>query len=155
MTEGKYKTWRIDIDPYNDYLPDPSLVDSILDLSESFDRFKYQDSSFGFVICAESRVRIRCSTLSKRLIDCINNYSDDLPSGFENSVRIERSNIKYEDFKFAHDDDHDVFYTGNDIAFLDDDINRYPWQREIYEIIYNRVDNRFNESDDREIIWIH
>jgi hypothetical protein len=156
MSESKYKTWRIEIEPYNEYLPEPSLVDSILEKSDSFDRYKYENTEFGYVICAESRLRVRCSTLVKRLIDSIKNHSEDLPFGFENAFRIEKSSIKYENFNLGDRyDDFNFLYSGNDISFLDDEINHYPWQRKIYEILFNQKENRFNESSGREILWIY
>lgn len=45
-------------------------------------------------------------------------------------------------------------YAGSDIAFLEDSQNWYPWQKELFEYIFDNVPSVLSEPDDREIVWI-
>ena len=44
---------------------------------------------------------------------------------------------------------------GADISFLDNEENRFEWQKDILKIIYDEDGLKFKESHDRDIIWIY
>lgn len=45
-------------------------------------------------------------------------------------------------------------YTGSDIAILDDDDSRYPWQKSLLDEIFIKAPRDLKTPDDRTIIWI-
>lgn len=45
-------------------------------------------------------------------------------------------------------------YKGSDIDFLADETRRYPWQRELFKILFKEVPNALHDPDGRTVIWI-
>lgn len=173
-TENKYRYWMVTLQPEEgnksdlfslEGIPYTMTLESVfstlceeyvfqLEKTPTTDKYHYQ-------CCLKLLMRKRQSTLLLELQTLLGYNS--LPP-----IQIQRMMGKWEEaVAYCTKDDTRVDntapylssgvnkpYAGSDIAFLNDPQNYYPWQRELFETLFDSVPTILSEPDDREIIWI-
>lgn len=127
----------------------------------------YQHPEFDtiFHIYCRTEKRKRHSTLTSYIHNLLDKIFDD--TEFEDKIlydyridRLKRNYLKIDptihvdQFHLIESSNKSAEYTGRDIRILDQRENRYPWQNDVVDIVYDERREILRISDDRTIHWI-
>lgn len=157
----KYKNWVLTINSNSlDKLPDEGDLEIFL--SSISDEYGFQkergsrDHYQGYFI---TKIRKRKLTVLNEFREWITFLNPEFSIEMvtvnrmngtieQNRLYCRKSETKVGDFRTSQ-----VVYSGKDIQVLDDPANRYPWQQDVYNMVFDASDN-FIEGDGRSITWI-
>jgi hypothetical protein len=174
--ENKYRYWVMtlqttrtvmvgSISLNDDYLPhEDQVVDALRKLTKSYVFQKEVTPTSGrdhYQCVFETTIRKRQSTLIREFASELL-YSD--PTG----IQIDRMLGTWEEaVAYCSKSDtrkegsmpffsHDLIppYKGDDIELLADPSRRYPWQNELFEILFESVPDTLRQPDGRTVVWI-
>ena len=117
------------------------------------DHFKFTQKDkrelvYFFKTETRKRVGQLIKLLDKNIVDEHYEVNAMTKSDYENEIATLKNNSN---FKIAFEPNQFTEYKGNDIKFLKDKENWFPWQKDIWNIIFDE-DGSFKEPDERKII---
>ena len=108
-----------------------------------------------YLLIGKTKTRKRFQTLVNSIVK--NSEEDFLSSYYisigKSSDSFERIFIKNRDILASSSPEAE--YNGRDIMMLNDLSNFRPWQRDIYDMIWDERNSRFQHPHDRHIYWIN
>lgn len=119
-------------------------------------RYKDQNAESYLVGCiAYIGTRKRSSSIENIIQNNFVGYSNSTCNCnvFKSANSYEKTN--FDDAEYIASSESSLYeYKGKDVRMLDNEKNRYPWQKDLLKIIYNDVTEEFFPGDDRSIYWI-
>lgn len=159
--ENKYKSWVMTVNEMSEIpFPSPSDIESIL--KTLADRWLFQKEKVNnnhYQCCFTSKNRTRKSTLLNTIKSStdfdIRMFTIDQMRGTweENESYCSKSESRVGEQHSS--EERTLEYNGDDIGFLDDKENRYPWQQEIINQLVDEDSFDLKPADDRTIVWIY
>ena len=130
---------------YKIYLNEVSKID-VVDM---------QSINDSYLLIGKTKTRKRFQTLVNLITK---NSSDNFKESYQ--LQIGKSSESFERIFLKNRDiiassSAQAEYSGRDIMLLNDLANFRPWQRDIYHMIWDERNSRFQHPHDRHIYWIH
>lgn len=167
--ELKYKNWMVTIMSDKDgHLKLPEIDDVILVFDEIADKWVFQQEYHTEVGELQEKKHYQCCLITKirtRKSTILNNLADFLEHPKER-IRVDRMAGTWEQamlYCSKKDTAASETYTSNslkltykysDIAFLNEEERRFPWQKEILDLLFTKPPTSLKTPDDRTIFWV-
>lgn len=166
-SELKYKNWMVTILSNKEgTLPLPEYQELRRVLNEEGDKWVFQEEAHEnaeiekthYQACLITNIRKRKKTLLKNLSDALNHpieriRVDKMAGTWDQAVLYcSKTESRTSDTQFSNNMENT--YDFSDIAFLDDEEKRYPWQNKILEELFTETPLIIKTPDDRTIYWI-
>lgn len=153
-------TWNADS---NDELPEVSKLDTFL--KDDFELYVFQKEKGEETCrdhiqgCFRTKIRMRQGTLLKKF----DAYFPETDTKYltinrmcgewaENFVYCTKQETRVGDEYYCSMELRK--YTGLDVKFLKEREARFPWQKELFKIIFNEDESSLKTPDDRKIVWV-
>jgi len=161
--EYKYKAWVYTITLNGEDIPRSVLSDLLGGCSESYAyqlEVGEQEGKEHYQGILRTPYRVRHRTLLHKFQETL---SDRWPLALVHLDRMQgswSSALAYctkEDSRIDgpwFSDDYQEPYDGNDVSFLAQESQRFPWQNSLVKMLLSDDESSFKTPDDREIVWI-
>jgi len=173
-SDNKYRYWMVTIQPSmvggdisfdENWLPEDFVLERTF--RELCEEYVYQmevtptTNKPHWQCCIKLKIRKRQNTLLQELKVALN-YSSLSPIQVQRMMGTWEQAIAYCTKSESRMADSEPFlssgiskpYSGADIAILDDEENRFPWQTKLFNILFEVTPSKLREPNDRDIIWI-
>lgn len=111
------------------------------------------------LLVGTTEIRKRYKTLINELDDYCdlkfrNNHLLQVARSTVSFLKFHPSEIYENRYHIVISSDKEAEYRGRDIRVLNNIANFHPWQKDVYKIIWNEMEQKFNDPDPRSIYWI-
>lgn len=173
LADNKYKYWMVTLQiqetlqedgTYKKYLP--SEIEILSTFKEMCEDYVFQKE-----LTKEGKPHFQCALklkIRKRMLTILNELSDSFNYSNESGIQLDRMHGTWEQAmlycskKDSRAEESATYfsnnllepYKGSDIDFLNDVDRRYPWQDELFSLLYKDPPFILQNPNDRDIIWI-
>lgn len=156
-SENKYKQWMFTIQAVKGQtLPgEQTVLRAVKLLTEKYLFQLEKATSLHYQGCCITKIRKRQQTL-------VNDFAAELEipkemitiSAMQGTWEQAKDYCSKRETSFGDVFTNELFYTRSDITILDEPKNRFPWQAEIIDKIFEKNETTVKDPDDRTIVWI-
>jgi hypothetical protein len=164
---GRYATWYLLLEAKKDLTHSVEQIESIATNVLEFDDYKVFEERETITGDPDSLNAYRKTTyhlvgrfeVRKRISTMMSKYNKYDGEREEYNLAIFRANKSFEfmnfDFELVASSGTNPEYSGDDIRFLDNEVDRYEWQNQLLDLFYSEKTEEMKSSDDRSIIWVY
>lgn len=159
-SENKYARWMMTVNgtKKTNLISEQDLKIVLTELSTKWYFQKEKATSEHYQCCFTTKIRSRKLTILNKIKNLLNNPLEidmftlsPVAGSWEQAVAY---CTKDDETKAGEVHSSEITYRAKDLQILYDKEKRYPWQREIIELLLTEDENGFKDPDDRKIIWV-